>query len=168
MVFIVGLILLAVEIFVIPGFGIAGILGITFTFAGLTLSLINNVRFNFEHVEGKSVLVALLTVTLAVVFGFFFSLWLSKKLFTASHGPFSRLALTSTQQRNEGFISVDARLPGMIGKTGIAYTVLRPAGKVEIDSDVWDAKAENGFIEKGEPVIVVRQESGQLYVEKNN
>jgi len=44
LVFVIGLILLAVEIFAIPGFGITGILGIIFIVAGLTLSLVNNVN----------------------------------------------------------------------------------------------------------------------------
>jgi membrane-bound serine protease (ClpP class) len=48
----------------------------------------------------------------------------------------------------------------------VAYTVLRPSGKVQIDNEVWDAKAIEGFIDKGENVKVTAQESGQLYVEK--
>jgi membrane-bound serine protease (ClpP class) len=162
--FVVGLILLAVEIFVIPGFGITGILGVSFIFIGLTLSLLNNVRFNFENVEGRSVLVALLTVTLSLVTGFFISLWLSQKLFTAHSGPFSKLALTSTQQKEDGFIGVSLKQREMVGKTGIAHTVLRPSGKVEINGDIWDAMSVDNFIEKGDPVVVIRQEAGQLYV----
>jgi len=162
--FIIGLILLAVEIFVIPGFGVTGILGIVFIFVGLTLSLINNIRFNFDHVEGSSVFIALLTVSLSIVCGFFLSLWLGQKLFTASKGPFSRLALTSTQEKEDGFIGVDMKQLEMVGKTGTAHTVLRPSGKVNIDSDIWDAMSIDNFIEKGDPITVVRQEAGQLYV----
>jgi membrane-bound serine protease (ClpP class) len=166
--FVIGLILLAVEIFVIPGFGVTGILGSVFIFVGLTLSLINNIRFNFEHVEGNSILVALLTVTLSLVGGFFLSLWLGQKLFTARRGPFSRLALNSTQQKEDGFIGVDIKLREMVGKTGIAHTVLRPSGKVDIDGDVWDAMSTDNFIDKGEPILVIRQEAGQLYVTKGD
>jgi membrane-bound serine protease (ClpP class) len=164
--FVIGLILLAIEIFVIPGFGITGIVGIVFTFVGLTLSLLNNVNLNFENVQTRSVFIALLTVSLSISIGFILSLWLSQKMFTARKGPFSKLALNSIQLRDEGFIGVDTRLQGMVGKTGIAYTMLRPSGKVMIDEDVWDAKAEESFIEKGEKIIVVRQEAGQLYVSK--
>jgi len=166
--FVIGLILLAVEIFVIPGFGVTGILGSVFIFVGLTLSLINNIRFNFEHVEGNSILVALLTVTLSLVGGFFLSLWLGQKLFTARRGPFSRLALNSTQQKEDGFIGIDVKQLEMVGKTGIAHTVLRPSGKVNIDGNVWDAMSTDNFIEKGEPIKVTRQEAGQLYVTKGD
>jgi membrane-bound serine protease (ClpP class) len=168
LVFIVGLILIAVEIFVIPGFGIAGVLGISFTFAGLTLSLLNNVRFNFDHVEGKSVIFALLTVTLSLTFGFFLSLWLSRKMFTAQTGPFSKLALNSVQLSEEGFVGVDVRMREMVGKTGVAHSMLRPSGKVNIDGDIWDAMSEESFIDKGEKIIVHKQEAGQLYVVKSN
>jgi membrane-bound serine protease (ClpP class) len=166
-VFIVGLILIAVEIFVIPGFGVAGVLGIAFAFAGLTLSLLNNVRFNFEHVNGQSVLLALLTVTLSLTTGFFLSIWLSRKMFTAQSGPFSHLALNSTQLSSDGFVGVDVNMRKMTGKTGIAHTMLRPSGKVNIDGDIWDAKSEDSYIDKGEAIRVNRHEAGQLYVVKN-
>ncbi len=167
-IFVVGIILIVIELFAFPGFGVAGIAGAILAFMGLTLSLLNNVRFNFENVKSLSVLVALLTVTLSVFFGFILSILLSKKLFTASKGPFQNLALTSVQNKEDGFIGVDVHQLLMIGKTGIAHSVLRPSGKVEIENDVWDAKAENGFIEKGEKIIVIRQEAGQLYVERTN
>jgi membrane-bound serine protease (ClpP class) len=52
----------------------------------------------------------------------------------------------------------------LIGKTGIASTVLRPSGKVNIDGEFYDAVASHGMIDKGEEVVVRRYESFQLYV----
>jgi membrane-bound serine protease (ClpP class) len=54
----------------------------------------------------------------------------------------------------------------MIGKSGVAYTVLRPSGRVMIDDEMFDAKAEIGYIEKGDNIKVIRDEAGQLYVIK--
>ncbi|MBM3420318.1 MAG: nodulation protein NfeD, partial [Bacteroidetes bacterium] len=54
----------------------------------------------------------------------------------------------------------------MVGKTGTAHTYLRPSGKIEIESHIYDAISEIGFISKGENVRVTRQETGQLYVER--
>ena len=54
----------------------------------------------------------------------------------------------------------------MIGKTGVASTILRPSGKVEINGDLYDAKAEISYIEKGEKVLVAKFEAGQLYVRR--
>jgi membrane-bound serine protease (ClpP class) len=110
--------------------------------------------------------VALTTVTLSITLGFFLSLWLSQKMFSARRGPFSKLALNSTQQKEDGFVSVDTRMYGLVGNTGVAHTMLRPSGKVNIDGDIWDARALESYIDKGEKIVVVRQESGQLYVEK--
>ena len=49
----------------------------------------------------------------------------------------------------------------------MAHTVLRPSGKVMIKDKLYDAKSEYGFIDKGEPVKVIRYETGQVYVVQN-
>jgi membrane-bound serine protease (ClpP class) len=167
-VFVIGLVLVALEIFVIPGFGIAGALGITFTITGLTLSLLGNVHFNFDNVEGSTIIVALLTVTISIFTGLMLSFWLSKKLFTASKGPLHNLALNSSQELKDGYVGVDVHQFEMIGKTGITHTVLRPSGKIKIEGNIWDAMSDEGFIDKGEAVKVIKQESAQLYVHKED
>lgn len=166
LLFIVGLILIAVEIFVLPGFGIAGILGILFVFTGLVLSLIENVVFNFENVHPDKILTALSTVIVALFAGFMVSLFLSKKLFTAESGVFRNLSLHETQEKERGFVGVDTNIKTLKGKTGIAYTVLRPSGKVQIEGKIYDAVSNLGMIEKGESIIVIKDEAAQLYVEQ--
>ncbi len=168
MLFIIGLILIAVEIFVIPGFGVAGAAGISLTIAGLTLSLIGNVRFNFEMVESSAIISALLTVTVSIFMGLVMAIWLSKLAFTASRGAFHNLSLNSTQQLSEGFISFNTNQFKMVGKNGTAHTILRPSGKVNVEGEIWDAKSLEGFIDKDEKITVLRHESGQLYVEKSS
>ena len=168
MLFIIGLILIAVEIFVIPGFGVAGAAGISLTIAGLTLSLIGNVRFNFEMVESSAIISALLTVTVSIFMGLVMAIWLSKLAFTASRGAFHNLSLNSTQQLSEGFISFNTNQFKMVGKNGTAHTILRPSGKVNVEGEIWDAKSLDGFIDKDEKITVLRHESGQLYVEKSS
>ena len=165
MVFVIGLILVAVEIFVIPGFGIPGVLGVLFIFVGLVLSLIDNVNFDFERVEITGVGVALTTVIFGVFGGFIISLYLGSKMFSAKSGLFKNMALKTVQNVNDGFVSVETSLFKLKGKDGIAQTVLRPGGKVLINDEVYDAVAENGFIEKGERIHVTKVEAAQLYVE---
>lgn len=166
LLFIVGLILIALEIFVIPGFGVAGILGILFSFTGLVLSLIDNVVFNFDGVRPDKIMTALTTVIVALFGGFLLSLFISKKVFTAQHGAFSRLSLNEVQEKEKGFVGVDTSIKSLKGKTGTAYTVLRPSGRIMIDGKLYDAVASYGMIEKGDSVIVVRDEAAQLYVEQ--
>ena len=165
-VFVIGLVLIALELFVIPGFGIAGISGITLVVIGLVLSLLNNVNFDFEPVETGEVGKALLTVTGGIGFGFGLVLYLSSRI--GAKGIFRNVALQATMEKSEGYMGVEMIGLQMIGKSGIASTVLRPSGKVRIDGVVYDAVSEDGFIEKGQAVKVLRYETGQVYVEKLN
>ncbi len=166
LVFIIGIILVIVEIFVFPGFGVAGISGIVLIFGGLVLSLINNVNFDFEGVEMSAVAVAVTTVVLGVFGGFVGSLLLGKKLFTAESGAFANLSLQSIQDVKEGFVCIENGMLELKGKTGVAQTVLRPSGKVLIENEIYDAVALTGYIEKGDKVLVTKVEATQLYVEK--
>ncbi len=164
--FVIGLILIAAEIFVIPGFGIAGISGIILALGGLILSLLNNVKFNFEAVDPVDAFISVTTVLVAVTSAFFLSIWASSKLFAAQKGVFSHLALHTTQQTSEGYIGVEQVAPEIVGKTGVAETVLRPSGKVTVDNEIYDAVTEGAFISQGEKVRVTRYETGQVYVVK--
>ncbi|MBN1158772.1 MAG: nodulation protein NfeD [Bacteroidales bacterium] len=165
LLFVIGIVLVILEIFVIPGFGIAGISGITLIIAGLTLSLVNNVVFRFEGVGGLAQLSKALFTVLVSVFLAFALVIMGTKRFAFSKAM-RGLALDSVQDHNQGYIGIDVRQKAMIGKTGTAYTVLRPSGLVEIENEIFDAKAEIGYIEKGAKVKVIRDEAGQLYVIK--
>ena len=166
LLFISGLILIALELFVIPGFGIAGILGITFSFTGLVLSLIGNVNFNFDGVDPDKITTALTTVVVSMFAGFLLSLFISKRLFSADSGAFKNLSLHATQEKIDGYVSVDTSYNDVLGRTGTAHTVLRPSGKVKIEAKIYDAVSNLGMIDKGDTIIVVKVEAAQLYVEK--
>jgi membrane-bound serine protease (ClpP class) len=165
LLFIVGIVLIILEIFVVPGFGITGISGIMLVIAGLTLSLVDNLAFKFEGAGALKQLGKALFTVMISVFLTFLVVILGTKRFAFSKA-LSGLALDSVQDHTKGFISIDARQKEMVGKTGIAHTILRPSGRVEIDGEIFDAKAEVSYIEKGEKVVVVRDEAGQLYVMK--
>lgn len=166
-IFAIGLILIILEIFVIPGFGIAGIGGIILALTGLVLSMVDNIIFEFEFhaVEAiTTVLKSFMIVSVSIFLSFILSLYLSKKMLTSK--TFSWIVLNSTQKKEEGFIGVESSQKELIGKTGIAFTDLRPSGKVEIEDETYDAKSEIGYIEKGQKVKVIDFKSGQLYVMK--
>ncbi len=165
LVFVIGIILVALEIFVIPGFGVAGISGVLLIFVSLVLSLVNNVNFNFEGVEINGVSTAVTTVVVGTFGGFVVSLYLGSKVFGAKSGMFKNMALNTVQNVSEGYVSVEISLFDLKGKTGIAQTVLRPGGKVLIEGEIYDAVAESGFIDKGENILVKKVEATQLYVE---
>ena len=160
--FISGLILMAIEIFILPGFGIPGILGLIFTMTGLTLSLIFNVGFDFSFIE-----ISVLTNAFILVFSAFFlslitSIYLGTKFLKTP--AFSKLILTKIQDSNKGYIGINKNEQELIGKTAITKTILRPSGKIKIENKIYDATAETGYIEEGVKVSIVRFETSQLFV----
>ncbi|MGC9374337.1 MAG: NfeD family protein [Bacteroidales bacterium] len=166
-IFVIGLILIILEIFVIPGFGIAGISGIILAFSGLVLSMVDNIIFEFEFHAMEAigmVLKSFMIVAISIFIAFIVSLYLSQKVLTSN--TFSWIVLHSTQKKDEGYVGVDRKQKDVIGQTGIALTNLRPSGKVEIKDEMYDAKSEIGFIEKGQKVKVINYSSGQIYVVK--
>ena len=166
-VFIIGVVLIMVEMFAIPGFGVAGVAGIIAMITGLTLSLVDNVVFEDPEFTGEGLgllMKSLSLVLVAVLLGLILSLWTTKKLLTST--AFSNLSLKSEQQVDQGYIAVDTEQQSLVGESGMAHTVLRPSGRVIVNEKIYDAKSEYGFIEKGKSVKIVRYESGQVYVVK--
>ena len=159
-IFAIGILLIILEIFVIPGFGIMGILGIVFLIGGLMLSLLNNTGFNFTFITGNEVLLSFLVVSLGILGAGVLMLYLSSKI--GRKGIFNRLALNADQ---EGFQGTPDEPAKAVGMTGITLTDLRPSGKVEVEGEQYDAVSERVFVEKGKKVKVLRYSIGQLYVE---
>jgi membrane-bound serine protease (ClpP class) len=159
--FFIGILLIGVEIFVLPGFGVAGISGITVVVGSLVLIMVNNDAFDFEFVKMNEILVALLAA-LGGLFGsgiLFFVM--GDKLYNTRF--FKRIALSDTQDSAQGY-TVSLFKESMIGKKGIAQTVLRPSGKVMIDTIQYDAYTRGEYIDKGQAIEVVSHEGASLKV----
>ncbi len=164
LLFVVGLILLAVEIFAVPGFGVIGLLGIIFIITGLTLSMVGNVGPGFFDIDTTGIVGAFLVVIIAFFLAVSGSLILSKQVFTTN--AFGHLALDKVQDAKEGYTSASKQYTSMVGKSGVAYTVLRPAGKIMINDELFDATARSGMIEKGEEITVFGYQNAQLIVDR--
>ena len=163
--FVVGIILIALEVFVIPGFGVAGVSGALLVIVGLTLAMVDNVVFNFDFsVAFSEVIRAFFIVITSIFLSFILSLWLGKKMFTSP--ALGNLALNRNLKMEDGFLGVESQPKELVGKTGIADSVLRPSGKVIVDGEIYDAKSEYGLIDKGSQIKVIRYETGQVYVVK--
>jgi membrane-bound serine protease (ClpP class) len=165
LVFIIGIILLAIEVFIVPGFGFFGISGIAFIIASLSLAMVDNVGFHFTLPNINLLISSIVMVSVSSVLGLVLSYYLSKKLFDTQSS--FRLSLSKTQERSEGYGTDLHAYNNVINEEGIAYTLLRPAGKVKIGEQVFDAVSLTGFIEKGESIIVVSYRNSQLVVKKN-
>ena len=162
-VFVAGIILLALELFVIPGFGIFGILGIICILAGLVLGMLPNQDFNFDFVPASQLFGALLTVILAALASVGLVFWLTPKV--NEWGAFKTITLATTQNRSEGYTS-SFYADTLLGKTGKVHSRLRPSGKVEIEGEIYDAYSRGEFLDQGEEIVVISTEGTSLKVKK--
>lgn len=161
LLFVLGLIFIVFEIFVVPGFGIPGILGIICVLAALVLAMIGNVRFNFEGVPMREAFKAVMTVLGGMGMGLVLIIYLSSRI--GKRGFLRHVALNTDQ---EGFVSVSMEPLSLVGMTGVASTDLRPSGRVYLEGEFYDANSLKGFVDKGDEVVVIRYENFQLYVRK--
>ena len=161
--FFLGIILIVVEVFVIPGFGIFGVSGLIISVGSLILIMLNNDMFDFTFVISRDIMNASLSVLISV-FAFGILILFGGLRFTNSKA-FKNISLDETQDSSMGYIS-NKYPDNLVGKIGKAYTVLRPSGKIIIGEEIYDATSSGGFIEKNSKVKVVSNEGGSLKVNK--
>ena len=158
-----GIILIAVEVFVIPGFGVFGILGLFTSIGSLILIMLNNDLFDFTFVVSGDIVSASLAVLSSIFLLGILILFGGIKL--TDTDAFKKIALEETQDSKLGYVS-NKYSDEYIGKKGKAFTVLRPSGKVIIDEKLCDATSYDGFIEKNSKIKVVGNEGSALKVSK--
>jgi membrane-bound serine protease (ClpP class) len=150
-------------LFLIPGFGVAGIAGITLTLGSLVLIMINNDAFDFSFVPTNDMLLALIAALGGMVGSMVLLFAGSARIMNSR--AFRRVALTDTQDSTQGY-TANFNQTSMAGKQGVAHTVLRPSGKVTIDGQVYDAFTRGEYIEPGEAIEVIDNETTSLKVRK--
>lgn len=160
LLFIVGVLLLALELFVIPGFGVAGILGIICLVCGLAFSLVLNDYFVFP-IGGGNLVNAFLLVMASIIITTVLAFVFGKNIFSSR--MLKKLTLTDEQRSSEGYVGTD-RGDNLAGSTGFAVTDLRPAGKIEIDGNRYDAVSEGAFLVKGTEIEVIKHETFSIFV----
>ena len=161
--FFVGVILIMLEVFVIPGFGIFGITGLFTSIGSLILIMLNNDMFDFTFVLSKDLVSSSLSVLISV-FSFLLILLFGGIKLTDTKA-FKNIALAETQDISKGYIS-NKYSDDIVGKKGKSFTVLRPSGKVIINDMIYDATTEGEFIEKNKNIIVINSEGSSLRVKK--
>jgi membrane-bound serine protease (ClpP class) len=143
-----GLIALAVEVFVLPGFGVAGVLGLVAIAAAFVMSMIGSAPTGRDVAQALAVLGASLVITGAVIFA-----WLRH---LPNSGRFKGLLLHDSMPHSEGYISAPAS--ELVGRDGVALTDLRPAGTAQIGSERVDVVTEGEYVAQGSAVRVIRSE----------
>lgn len=166
--FVVGLILIAAEIFVLPGFGVCGISGIVAVVVALAFSMVDNLEL--FHWDGslnlRPVIQPLGIVVLSAAAAVFGSVWLVRKLYDTR--SFDHIALRQEMKSTEGFTGVVSGLESLVGQNVTVFTDMRPGGKViTADGRILEANLKfGGFASKGEVLKVTEAEQGRLYCEK--
>lgn len=160
-VFLLGMGLIVLEVFVIPGFGVAGISGIVLVVLSLGLSMLNNQNLDFTFVGSRELLSAFGIIMISL-FGSAMMIVFGAPLLARSASFQKNVALSSsiTEKANE------PNKKGLIGKEGITYTVLRPSGKIDIDGNIYDANTNGSFIDQGIAIVVLNDDGRSLKVKK--
>lgn len=151
-----GMALLALEFLVIPGFGIAGILGALVLLAGLVLSLTGDgdTAPVIVQAAGRVIFALLLAVLSSLLF-----LRLLPRL------PFGRrLILETGLPASQGYESSPPGDHEWMGKRGRAMSPLRPAGIAEFDGTRVDVVSDGPLIESGAAVEVIRVDGNRIVV----
>ena len=144
-----GAIALAVEVFVLPGFGVAGVLGTLAIVASMIMAMMGAHPSTGDVAQALAVLGASLFITLAVIFA-----WLRH---LPNSGRFSGLLLRGAVQKSQGFVSAPSR-GDLIGRDGVAVTDLRPSGTARVGDERLDVITEGEYVSQGSRVQVVQSD----------
>ena len=168
LLFVVGLLLIALEIFVIPGFGVAGISGIVAVVVSLAFAMVDNIElFNWDGTLNlQPIIQPVGIVVLSATVAIFGSVWLVRRLYSTR--SFDHIALRQEMKAEEGFTGVVSGLESLVGEPVVVFTDMRPGGKVKTtDGRIIEATMKfGGFAAKGETLKVISAEQGRLYCEK--
>jgi len=162
--FVLGVLLLAVEVFLIPGFGITGAAGIALIVLSLFMAMIPRYPgippFRLQPADFNHALATL---------GISFSCAGVAALLLARYLPESRvvrrIALGSSLDARDGYTAFPLQ-PGLIGRTGVAETPLRPSGIGHFGDERVDVITDGTFLEKGEPIRVVEIHGKRIVVSR--
>jgi membrane-bound serine protease (ClpP class) len=163
-IFVLGVILLAVEIFVIPGFGVTGLAGALLIVLGLAFTYVpRGITFAPMDMDYLVRTGGYFIATLAAVFVAAIGLtWLLPKVPIVG-----RFYLGEPEAETVGHragAGVTEGKEGLVGRAGIAMTMLRPAGRARIGDDYFDVTTEGGIIERGDAVEVIAIRSNSIIV----
>lgn len=147
----VGIVLIGVEVFVVPGFGVFGVLGILALLGGVFMAQIGNLPTQADFTRAGGVLSAAIILAVAVAWFFLQSMFGSWRLRR------SGVVLPETTDRDEGYTSADIRTD-MEGAVGVAITDLRPAGVGLFGEERMDVVSESEWIEEGTRIRVLSAE----------
>jgi membrane-bound serine protease (ClpP class) len=157
LMFVVGLGLILLEVFVIPGFGVAGISGIILVLASMFLAMLGSRPFLDLNLVSMAVIKLTAGLVAALILIFLIARYLPKS------NIFKKFILSEEEKADAGYTSRN-NLSDLIGAEGTAVTTLRPAGTAEFNGKRVDVVTESEYIENGKPIIVTEVEGMRVVV----
>lgn len=145
--FIIGVVLLIVEIFVAGG--IAGFIGLAAVIGSIILAGANPLFMSLSVLTA----IAIATIGAVILIKFF-----GKKLHLLN-----RFVLMDATDTESGYVSNVSRLE-LVGQEGLTLTVLRPSGTVELADERIDVVSEGGYIDQGKHVKIIKVEGSRIVV----
>ena len=168
LLFVVGLVLVGVEIFVLPGFGVCGVSGIIAIILSLAFAMVDNAELlNWDgSLNLEPILMPVGIVIISSSAAIFGSVLLVRKLYATR--SFDHIALRQELRSEEGFTGVVSGLDSLKGQSVTVFTDMRPSGKVKTDDGrIIEATLKfGGYALKGEVLTVLSAEQGRLYCSK--
>ncbi len=167
-----GGVLILIEIFFLPTFGLVGIFGVVFFFIGLIGILLPGITsMDFEtstftfNAAGEFVIKRLVYLSIALILAACI-LPLLSKIIHPKFILFRKFVLGGSQEAKLGYIATqdEKNLPN-VGAIGTVFSTLRPSGKIEIAGEIYDAMSSGSFIEKGSSIIVIAIKEGRIIVD---
>lgn len=152
----VGLVALIIEVFIVPGFGVAGVIAILSIGAATFMALIGSLPTWGDVVRASGILAVAAGIVTA-------AFWVIVRQLPTS-GRWKGVFLRTAEDAAAGYIVGDTR-SDLIGAVGVALTDLRPAGSAKVNGERLDVVAEGGFVDRGQRVRVIRSEAYRLVVE---
>lgn len=163
LLFVIGLILIVLEIFVIPGFGVTGIAGIVLIFGGAVLSMIGNIGFNFSPVQTGGISTALSVVLSSFLISFIVIIIFFNRIMKSP--AFKKITLETEMRSSQNYhTNVFSDREDLLHQIAIAETDLRPSGKISIDGDYFEAQTNGEYILKGKTVKIISIKNMYLIV----
>lgn len=142
---VVGLLLLAAELVLIPGFGVAGVLGVVSLVASCWLAFVN-----LGTTAG--VIVLLVNIVLAVI----------STIFVLRSKTWKKISLKTNIDAK---VDCAPALKGIVeGEKGITLTRLAPSGKVQIGENIVEVFTRDSLIEPGREIVVSEIEGSKIFV----
>lgn len=163
-IFIVGLVLVLVEIFLFPGLFVFAMLGAGLMLGALLFAMVDYFPGEPLLPSSEALVIPALNLALAMALSAIVIFLISRYL---PQIPVLRSVVLQQSNPAGPAIPASSHAPEVpAGATGRALTMLRPAGRVEINGEIYDATTQGEFIAAGETVRVVSNIPGSVIVEK--